>query len=414
LHADHPGAHEREEDEREEGWQSDDGLEHSGWQPADEADDEILFDADQTSPDLIRGGAPTASAVAEPLAKTSRTRPSTSTIPNGTRGICVQPTYRRSAQPTLARSRGAALPIAVAVLLSIGALSGWGFWLFSGPAGPPQARYLPRDCGQLVSVKWSDVPAATAGAASSELPGLKLVDRCRIFLRNAGLGDEDVERVSAGQAVDGSGTVIVYQLTRAVRAAVVMDLPPFRTRRKKAEPSEMLGDIPLYTIGPTVIAFPEPQVILNGETDLVRQILRRWSHQLTQPLREYLQTADLTATSVVISAGAPAPTWLEEFQVPGRLTDRVRGTTTSVRLGDQTSLTKTLHLAAGASGDELAAALQAALGSRAKASQTPEPLRQALGEAQVTAAPEQVRLECTLPSAQLQGKSLELLNRLFN
>ncbi len=360
-------------------------------------------------------------AIAEHPKQTSRTTSRTSASAKKSGAIRIQPAYQRTAQPSLAKGRGFSLLVAAAVLVAVAGLSIGGTWLLSGSSGPPQARYLPRDCDLVVSLKWSELPPS--GAASTrqkrpekvaeELPGLMLVERCRLFLRNAGLRDEDVERVNAGRAADGSGMVVVYQLSRAVRAQVVADLHPFRSRRKSAGPMETIGGVPLYSLGPTVIAFPEPQVVINGETELVRQILGRWSHGIAEPLRAYLQAADLSATSVVISARGPAPVLKDGLQVPSHLADMVRGTTASFRYGDPICLTQTFHLGDSRTYTELQTSLQSSLSAVAQDPKTPQSLRQALTQMQVSPSRGQVQIELALPAAQLQGKSLEILNRLF-
>ncbi|MCY2994520.1 MAG: hypothetical protein NTY19_42640, partial [Planctomycetota bacterium] len=390
-------------------------------QPVGNSDVDLLVDPQDTPPSgFVPFRENCATAIAEPPKQTSRTARRTSASAKKSGAIRVQPAYQRTAQPSLAKGRGFALSVVAAVLVAI-ALSVGGTWLLSGSSGPPQARYLPRDCDLVVSLKWSDLPPS--GVASTrqkrpekvpeELPGLMLVERCRLFLRNAGLRDEDVERVNAGRAADGSGMVVVYQLSRAVQAQVVADLHPFRSRRKSAGPLETIGGVPLYSLGPTVIAFPEPQVVINGETELVRQVLGRWSHGIAEPLRAYLQAADLSATSVVISARGPAPVLKDGLQVPSHLADMVRGTTASFRYGDQICLTRTFHLGDSRTGDELQTSLQSSLLAEAQDPKTPQSLRQVLTQTQVSASRGQVQIELTLPAAQLEGKSLEIVNRLF-
>ena len=154
-------------------------------------------------------------------------------------------------------------------------------------------------------------------------------------------------------------------------------------------------------------------MIINGETELVRQVLGRWSHGIAEPLRAYLQAADLSATSVVIYARGPEPLLKDGLQVPSHLADVVRGTTASFRYGDQLCLTRTFHLGDSRTDDELQAALQSSLRAVAQDPKTPDSLRQALTQGKVSASRGQVQLELTLPAPQLQGNCLELFNRLF-
>lgn len=391
-------------------------------QPVSDSDVDLLFDRQDSptagsGPFQEHGG----TAVAEPPKKASRTASSISAPAKKSGIISAKPAYQRTAQASLADGRGSAMPLVAVAVLAVAVLSAGGVWLFSGSSGPPQSRYLPRDCDLVVSLKWSDLPTIAADPKRAKppeqppekLPGLALVERSRLFIRNAGLHDGDVERVHAGRAADGSGLVLVYQLSRAVRAQVVADLHPFRSRRKSAGPTETIGGVPVYSLGPTVIAFPEPQVILNGETDLVREILQRWSHGIAAPIREYLQAADFSATSVVISARGSEPLLDEDLQVPSRLADAVRGATARFQYGDQLCLTRTLHLSDPRIADELCNALQNALSTLAKDPKTPPTVRQSLTEAQVSASQGQVQIELTLPATQVQGRLLEALNRLF-
>jgi hypothetical protein len=299
--------------------------------------------------------------------------------------------------------------VAVAVVLGVGSL-----WLFSGSNGPAQTRYLPRDCEHIISLKWSDLSASSLVPARQELPGLALADRCRLFVRNAALRDVDIERVIAGQAADGSGTVVVYHLTRPVRGQLVADLKPFRARRKSDGPSEEVRGVPIYSLGPTVLAFPEPQVIVNGEAELVRQVLRRWSHGLAKPLSDYLQAADPSASTVVVAARAPQEHLQNDLRVPGRLVDAVRGTTVTLQYGETIRLTRTLHVEDAPLGDELRGALQTALARLVQDPKTPAPLRQALQQAQLSASPGQVQMQVALPAAMFRGTPPELLQRLLN
>jgi hypothetical protein len=167
--------------------------------------------------------------------------------------------------------------------------------------------------------------------------------------------------------------------------------------------------VPIYSLGPTVLAFPEPQVIVNGEAELVRQVVRRWSHGVAQPLSDYLQAADLSAGTVVVAAGAPREFLQNDLRVPSRLVDAVRGTTVTLQYGETVRVNRTLHVEDARLRDEFCSELQTALQRLAQDPKTPEPVRQALQQAQVSASPGQVQMHVTLPAATLRGDPSELL-----
>jgi hypothetical protein len=298
--------------------------------------------------------------------------------------------------------------LAVAVL-SVG---GW-WWSLSSGACDPHAKYLPQPCDLFVSLNWKDLQQTAATRVSKDLPGFMLVERARVFLANAGLKDRDVERVTAGRAADGSGLIVVYHLTLDVEPKRVVDRQRFREFLVPKGPRDVVRDVTVYSLGATALAFPEPQVIINGETELVRDVLRRPSAGIAQPLDRLLSTLDFSSSSVVAAADV-SESFRAAFLDPNQ--SGVRGpmtSTTSCRYGATIRYQRTLGPQQTAPANVTVPHLQQAIQNLARDSRTSKPAQTLLEAVQVTTADGQVQLRLEMPDSALGPDTLEFLRRLF-
>ena len=103
----------------------------------------------------------------------------------------------------------------MAVVLLLAALAAAGSWWLLRAQGHPQSRYLPRRSELFLSMNWPSLARSRFFQAAKDAPGLRLVERVRVFAQNAGLGNRDIERVTAGGSADGGNLVVVYRLTRS-------------------------------------------------------------------------------------------------------------------------------------------------------------------------------------------------------
>ena len=135
--------------------------------------------------------------------------------------------------------------------------------------------------------------------------------------------------------------------------------------RKADGPTDTIRGTPVYSLGETVLAFPDPQVIVNGPTELVGKILRG-SHGVGEPFSGLLNDADWNATCVLASAGLP-PSLLATFLPEGsQFADDVVGTTASCHYGPTVKFTRTISFRNPARVAEFQAALQRALQEAAR------------------------------------------------
>jgi hypothetical protein len=303
--------------------------------------------------------------------------------------------------------------LVVSGLLAVAVLSVGGWWWSSSGSRDPRAKYLPQQCDLFVSLNWKDLQQTAATRVSKGLPGFMLVERARVFLANAGLKDRDVERVTAGRAADGSGLIVVYHLKLDIEPKRVVDRQKFREFLVPKGPRDVVRDVTVYSLGATALAFPEPQVIINGETELVRDVLRRPSAGISQPLERLLPTLDFSSTSVAAAADVAEP-FRSAFLGPNQPgTSTPVANTTSCRYGATIRYERTLCPDQTARAGVTAIGLQQAIREMARDSRTPKAAETLLEAVQVTTGDGQVQLRLALQESALGPETLEFLRRLF-
>jgi hypothetical protein len=289
------------------------------------------------------------------------------------------------------------LALVAAGLLLCGAAAG-GWWLVGGTPPCPQARYLPVQCDWFTSMNWASLPP-DARLAAAKLPGLAIANRCGVFLENAGFQPEDIRRIRAGRAADGSGIVVVYELNRPVVPEQFMEREAFHSARKKEIDKETIRGVPVYHLRASSLAFPDAQTIVNGDTELLGQVLRHGGSALQEPIGRLVRAVEPAAMDVVVTAGPPRPL-LEKF-LPNRdyLAAAMLGSTEQVQFGPTLRLERTFHFENTAAAEEFRAALRTSLSTAARGSTMPEAVRKLLALAEISASENKVALRLSLPAS---------------
>ncbi len=342
--------------------------------------------------------APASEAVSEPPRKPSISVPTAAAIPFS-RHAMDEP----QGNP---RAMGIGLVAAALIALAAGA-----WWLFSGPRAHPEARYLPADCQRFISIRWSLLGRTAVNPTESEAPGLIPIQRCRTFLKNAAIEPAEVERINVGVAADGEGTLLVYRLTRPVRAEAILESGPFHDPQKRSHPPETVGGVVVYPLGRTALAFPDARTIVNGETDLLKKTLAR-NGGFAEPLNRLLATLDFSAPVVIASVGVGEP-MQSLLEKAGVRSEAISGTTDCFQPGPTVPLLCVLHLRNPRSADSVAGALNRALLEIAQNPKTAEPVRRLLAGSRVSAAGGKVQVQLTAQGDLASAQPLALLKPLF-
>lgn len=320
---------------------------------------------------------------------------------------------RYHAQPSLAESRGVSRRVvALVLLLAAVAAAGSAWWLFHAP-GHSQSRYLPRRSEWFLTMDWPGLARSRFSRAAKDTPGLRLTERVRVFAQNAGLGHRDIERVTVGGTADGANLVLVYRLTRPLRPEKIADRPNFKALRKTDGPSETVRGTPVYYVGPSAIAFPEPQVIVNGDLELVREVLRARSAGIAGPLEELLETADFSTTCLDISLGVPSPLRDAFLQEYADLADTVVATATNCTYGSMVKFRRSLHVRDPAAVEELRTCVEQSIRKGVQDSRNDEDLRTLLGAVRVSKSAQAVHIELEVVADAVQPESVRQLRQLF-
>ncbi len=243
------------------------------------------------------------------------------------------------------------------------------------------------------------------------MPGLIPIQRCRIFLKNAAIEPAEVERINVGVAADGEGTLLVYRLTRPVRAEAILERGPFRDPQKRPRLPETVGGVVLYPLGRTALAFPDSRTIVNGETDLLKKTLVRRGTVFADPLNRLLGTLDFSAPVVIASVGVGEP-MQSLLQKSGVNDDAISGTTDCCRPGPTVLLLCVLHLREPRSADSVAEALKRAVLEVAQDPRTAEPVRRLLAGSRVWVAGGKVQVQWTAAGDATAAQLLALLRPL--
>ena len=272
----------------------------------------------------------------------------------------------------------------MAVVFLLAALAATGSWWFLRAQGHPQSQYLPRRSELFLSMNWPSLARSRFFQAAKDAPGLRLVERVRVFAQNAGLGNRDIERVTAGGSADGANLVVVYRLTRPVPPEKIVDRSNFKALRKTDGPSETVRGTPVYYVGKSALAFPEPQVIVNGDLELVREVLRARSAGIAGPLEELLETADFSTTCLEMSVGVPVPLRDSFLQADADRADTVVATATNYTYGSLLKFRRTLQARDPAAVEELRTCAEQAIRKAAQDSRCGEKLRGLLSAVRVS------------------------------
>jgi hypothetical protein len=300
-----------------------------------------------------------------------------------------------------------------AAVVLLAALAAAGSWWWFGGQGHPRSRYLPRHSELFLWMSGPALAKCRFPASVKDTPGARLMERIRVFTQNAKLGFRDLECVTAGGTADGGNLIVVYRLTRPVRPEEIADQPSFEAMRNTAGPSESVGGTPVYRVGQSALAFPEPQVIVNGDLDLVREVLRAPAGGIARPLERLLPTADFSTTCLEMSVGVPAPLRASFLQAGGDLADAVVTTATSYTFGLTAKFRRTLHVRDAAAAERLKTCLEQSLRKAAQDSHTDEPLRTLLRAVHVSEAANTVEIELEVAAESLPPDIAKELRQLF-
>jgi hypothetical protein len=300
--------------------------------------------------------------------------------------------------------------IVVAVCGAIGGSIAGAWWLVGGDAEHPEARYLPKECELFVSMGWAELAESDAADAVGAALGSRLIRRCEMFLRNAGLEPDDIERINAGRPRHSVDFLVVYRLNRPVPPEEVMNQPKFRGAEYERQ---VLRGVPVF-VHPRVdsaVAFPEERVIVNGSASIVRDALRgRWGRGASTPL---VGNLDFSRAAVVATAGVPEPLYEAHLGQREDLVRSVRRTVDGFETESMIRFSRTLELVTPQSADEIRQVLADSLAAKAEDPATPRPVRQMLSSVKLPPADGAVRIELTLKSDELAGPSRRALRNLF-
>jgi hypothetical protein len=262
-------------------------------------------------------------------------------------------------------------------------------------------------------MNWPSLAKSRFFQAAKGTPGLRLVERVRIFAQSAGLGNRDIERVTAGGSADGGSLVVVYRLTRPVPPEEIADRSNFKALRKTDGPSETVRGAPVYYVGKSALAFPEPQVIVNGDLELVREVLRAWSAGIAGPLEELLKTADFSTTCLEMSVGVPAPLRDSLFQADADRADTVVATATNYTYGSVLKFRRTLHVRDPEAVEGLRTCAEQSIRTAVKDDRRDEKLRDLLKEAHVSKSALAVHIELEVLPDAVPPETIRQLTLLF-
>ena len=300
-----------------------------------------------------------------------------------------------------------------AVVLLLAALAAAGCWWLLRAQGHPRSRYLPSRSEWFLTMDWPALARSRFFRAAKDTPGLRLTERVRVFAQNAGLGHRDIERVTAGGTADGNNVVVVYRLTRPLRPEKIADRPNFKALRKTDGPSETVRGTPVYYVGPSAIAFPEPQVIVNGDLELVREVLRARSAGIAAPLEELLETADFSTTCLEISVGVPPPLRDSFLQAYADRADTVVATATNYTYGSLLKFRRTLQARDPAAVEELRTCAEQSIRKAAQDSRCDENLRTLLSSVHVSKSALAVHIELEVLPDAVPPETVRQLRQLF-
>jgi hypothetical protein len=332
--------------------------------------------------------------------------------------------YYRPALPIvdlLAIALGLALPVLkfAGLLLAVTTVLGLG-WYWLQPAIHPQARYLPENCRTVSLLPWREANAWSM-PESRTLPGGELLRRCRTLISNAGLAADDIERINAGDSGDGGELMIVYHLARPVEPQTIMKRPAFESIRKSEYyKKEIVRGVEVHLLGQTAIAFPEPQIMINGEVETVRAMVRSVGGRVDPAITALLDGLDGPAPAVAITSGVPASFAAEYLAGADHLKEAIRGTVDRYEYGPTVRFSRTLHLqqSTAASAGPIAEAVSARIAQAARRPKTPPALEKVMTAVRVKPQGETVTLKLEVDSrllnrAALSAAGLELLGKLF-
>jgi hypothetical protein len=322
---------------------------------------------------------------------------------------------RRHAQPSAGRPETRkAVGLACLAVVATALLLGGGWWMLFGGPSHPQARYLPDDCDLFLALKWKELADSGAPLTCKDAPGLSVAEQCTTFLNNAGLSAADVEQINVGRAADGSGVVFVYRLARPVQPEDIMKRSAFRGKRKSPlSAQETVGGIPLYVPRSLAVAFPEPQVVVLGQIDLLRRTLGRRRHGFRGRLGRLVQDLDWSSAVSVAAAGVPGPLADAYLRGAGGPSGSLDGTTDEFRYGPTLRFARTFHLGKGSSPGEIQESLKTALAEAVNNPRTPAAARPVLSSIEVTAGEGKVRVETTLSADRFSADVVKSLSPLF-
>jgi len=307
----------------------------------------------------------------------------------------------------------AALSVVVFGLAVVGGLAVGAWWLLFPDSVHPQARYLPEDCDWFTSLDWQQCAASGwPGVPNGTLVAMLLL-RCRVFLTNAGLPNDAVERINAGRAADGAGMVVVYRLTRAIKPDEVLQKRAFRGKDKSRYVPETIGGVPVFVYQTVALAFPEPKVILSGDLFIIRKVLTRWSSGVRDPMKSLLGSLDFSIAAVSAAVGAPKPLLTTHLQDCKPLESSISGTCDSCEFGETVRFVRIIHVAESQAAEQIQRSLKRSLAETAKKLKASETTRKTLASIEISGSEDGVKMAVSLRKEELNGPLLPTLTGLF-
>jgi len=307
----------------------------------------------------------------------------------------------------------AAIAVVLLGLSTVGALAVGAWWLLFPVSVPPQARYLPDDCDRFTSIDWQRCVAGGMLNAPKEMPEAGLMERCRMFLANAELPNEAVERINAGRAADGTGMVVAYFLNRPVQPEEVFEKRAFRGSGKRSYAPERIGGVTVYVYQTVAVAFPEPQVVLTGDLFAIRKILTRWSKTVRESMKPLLDSVEFSAPAVSLSAVAPRTLLNTHLQDCKHLESAITGTIDLLEFGETMRIVRLVRVADPSAAETIRRSLKRSLTAAAAKPRVPESVRKVLTSVEVAEADGGVKLTVTLRRGELTSPVLSSLSGLF-
>lgn len=373
----------------------------------------LAVSADPWTLTVVEGGrrASVEEETALPVLKTTAEAQEAATT--GNKKDAVAPAAGSSANPSRATYLVSIGGPALILLLVVGGLA----WLTFGRGATRPIDYLPRDAERIVFVDFPQLLLVRSEDVSvRRLPLLPAMETCELFLHNAAIRPQDVEEVVIGGRELGTlGTVVVYRLKTPIDRTKTMKRSAFRSRGAMHKREDWIGGVPVVSIGPVGIAFPDDRTIVTGERISLGEALEgQWWPAQRSPAFELAAKADAPAAATIAETG-PGAAVMSDYLDPGEpALQQIKGATTQVSYKPAFRAERILELNAAANASAVADMLQKALAKAVEDEAVAEPTRKLLATLQIEADGDSVRVEWNLPPGEdLLGKPVAEATRLI-